>query len=243
MSRMVWTDLSSYGVEAAERFYGRVLGWGFDGDGSGYRFCTLKGEPVAGLYETPAFFQKIKMPSFWMTYFRVDGLDTVVATARERGGRVELEETTRWGRIALIRDPLGAGFTCYEGDQLNGKPVPGVAGAWCWSGLYVSDISAVSGFYEAIFGWRFGANTDGCCVMEDGAGGRVGFAWEVPNSVKGKEEYWGVSFGVADTQEAERRVTEAGGEVVYRYADELGQHRLARDDQGAAFYLTAFGGA
>ncbi|MEM8963883.1 MAG: VOC family protein [Acidobacteriota bacterium] len=74
-SNFVWIDLSTFDVQKATDFYRDVLGWSYATDGSGYTQCEVNGAPCAGLYEMPDFFQKIRMPSFWMTYVSVSDVE------------------------------------------------------------------------------------------------------------------------------------------------------------------------
>ena len=80
-----WIDLSTFDVPATKKFYGTCFGWEYSEDESGYVNGARSGTPCAGLYEMPEFFQKINMPSFWMTYISVTGIDSVVAKAKELG--------------------------------------------------------------------------------------------------------------------------------------------------------------
>jgi len=100
----------------------------------------------------PEKFQKIKLPSFWMSYISVPNINDVVKIAEELGGKIEVrpEEAPGGGLIALIRDPAGAGFTCYQGESLGTSSDSDVG---MWHELHVSDISTVDQFYSSVFGW------------------------------------------------------------------------------------------
>ena len=86
MNRFVWADLSTCDVDVAADFYSAVFGWrwqnsGNDGnDGNDfnivrrrrdYYYAIAGDESVAGLYEMPRKFAKIKMPPFWMSHIAV----------------------------------------------------------------------------------------------------------------------------------------------------------------------------
>ena len=235
-----WVDLSTFDVAAAEKFYGSVLHWEFESDESGYVNCSVSNDACAGLYEMPEFFQKIRMPSFWMTYVLVDDVASLVARVEDLGGKVELEETNALGKVALVRDPSGAGFTCYEGSAkgaLHSRPKPG---QWCWSELFVSDLSKVETFYAELLGWSFEVDdeSDDRYIIRGSEGQRVGAVQVASNEVKGDKEFWGVSFSVQDAQATQGEIREAGGTLVYEHVNSDGVHYLAHDSQGAAFFIT-----
>ena len=100
-------------------FYQAIFKWQFQAVGP-YYVAYKNDKEIAGVYETPDFFKKIKMPHFWMNYIKVENLERITALAQALNGKIELtNEEFYGGRIALIRDPMGAGFTVYEGNQFN----------------------------------------------------------------------------------------------------------------------------
>ncbi|MEM7539202.1 MAG: hypothetical protein AAF639_43995, partial [Chloroflexota bacterium] len=120
-----------------------------------------------------------------MTYLAVDDLDAAVERAKELGGKIEIEETNALGKVALIRDPAGAGFTAYEGKQESSYSPWGPAGRWVWAELFVWDLSVVKPFYEGVFGWMFEperGSPDRYEIVGDG-GKRIGSVQVADNSV------------------------------------------------------------
>ncbi|MEM8560052.1 MAG: VOC family protein [Bacteroidota bacterium] len=235
----VWTDLSTFDLAEASRFYAVSLGWNYASLTDDYVVGHAGGEPRAGLYPMPERFQQIGMPSFWMSYIRVSDIEATVQTAEAHGGRIEVhpKEAPGGGRVALIRDPAGAGFTCYEGYQLATSQQH-CHGLPAWHELHVSSLERVQAFYGHVFGWTLRATAAPDrheWIAEDGAvvaGVRV-----TPNKVKGDKEYWGVYFAVDDLDQATTRIERAGGQVVA--SERLGEQeaRLAYDTQEAAFYV------
>ena len=100
-SNFVWAELSSYEPKSTMKFYQELFGWKYYDQGLAkqspndqfgmsdvkYNIATLGNEAKSGLFDMPAFFKKIKMPPFWMSYLTVDDIDSVVAKAKEE--RVE----------------------------------------------------------------------------------------------------------------------------------------------------------
>lgn len=234
----VWTDLTSFDVAQAKRFYRSVVGWEFETGADGYEHGLSGGGPRAGIYEMPEFFQSINMPSFWMSYISVDDINAVVAKANELGAKVEIEESDDRGKVALIRDPAGAGFTCYEGNLLSSKRSFNEAGSWCWSELFVSDLSKVETFYTELFNWTITPEKDDRYSITNQAGKRIGSVQVAANEVKGDKEFWAVFFTVTDMRKARNDIENNGGKIIYELDNSDGHHLLAYDDQGAAFFLT-----
>jgi len=235
-----WIDLSTFDVAEAKSFYSSIFDWDGDRGESGYLTCFRSGVPAAGLDEMPEFFQEIKMPSFWMSYISVSDIATVVTKATALGGRVELEETNALGRVTLIWDPAGAGFTCYEGDAKSSLEKTPQHGRWCWSELFVSDLSKIKPFYTELFGWSFendAQTADHWIANEQGK--RISAVQVASNDIKGDKEFWGVFFSVRDTQQCLAEIQNAGGKLIYEHTNASGDHYLANDSQGAAFFITS----
>ncbi|MEM9251078.1 MAG: VOC family protein [Planctomycetota bacterium] len=236
----VWADLSTFDLAEAKRFYADCFGWRYEDVGDGYAIGAAGGHAAAGMYPMPEKFQAIEMPSFWMSYIGVDDLAGVVSKAEALGGKIEVapEPAPGGGTIALVRDPAGAGFTCHEGDLLQGRPQPSGVGCVAWHELHVSDLARVEPFYAGVFGWRL-RPTDRADRHEfvDADGRVVAGVTVTPNAVKGDKEYWGVYFATDDLNEAAARIERAGGKI--EASQPLGDRdaRLARDTQDAAFYL------
>ncbi|WP_371225749.1 VOC family protein [Roseovarius sp. 2305UL8-3] len=231
----IWCDLSAYDPPRAMRFYAGVFGWRWSGaDESGTYLASAGGAPVASLYQMPEKFMQMGMPSFWMSYIAVDDAEAVVEQAKLLGGKVELgpADYPGGGRYALIRDPLGAGFTVLQGEA--GSVAGTTPGLRAGHGLFVSDIEAIQPFYEALFGWSFGTVEAGIAQVH--LRGTVLFhCHEIPDpAVRGKEEYWAVLFAQATGLES---ITAAGGEIITEMSLPEGDAVLARDPSGAAFVI------
>lgn len=232
-SNFVWTDLSSYDTSKSRSFYEKVFGWQtydmgkmsaegedrFGMDQVNYYVATHGEKPTAGIFDMPPFFQKIKMPPFWMSYLAVNDIGAVVERARGIEGAVIDVEPSPFGEgtMALIRDPLGAGFTCYDGPSINAKGDGSVYGRLVWNELITKDIAAVTKFYEHVVGLQLVADSEfgGKRVkVLNGAGEEIAGIQEVAESIRGPKVYWLPFFSVDSVAAASERITAAGGEVI-----------------------------
>lgn len=235
IGHFVWTDLSTYDMTHARADYAALFGWSFSGDTS-YDFALNGAQQVAAVFPMPAYLAKINMPSFWMSYVRVEDVEATVAKARAHEDVViEVEpEAFGDGKIALVRDPSGAGFTVYEGPDITAPPAKNrVVGRY----HHVPDIKLISEFYADLLGWRFErVQTEPWPVYDivhpDGT--VVAQVEEVPEEVRGKFRYWMPCFEVASLAAAKASLEARGGGVT----NELTEGRvIAADRQGAHFML------
>ncbi len=241
-----WCDLSTFDLAQAFRFYTRVFGWSShpvqdDSRRDDYTLCYAGEDAAAAIYTMPEFFQSINMPSFWMSYVHVESLERSVALATELGAKCEIEPTPfdAQGRFALIRDPVGAGFTLYEGPNLNGRDPRARRGRMCWNELHVPSLDLVAAFYAQLFGWQIERDptVDYRHLVYSKGGEAVASILVLDEATKGPKNYWAVTFAVDDLEATLRGVTKAGGSVVMTPSAEL-QFAMATDDQGAMFCVT-----
>jgi predicted enzyme related to lactoylglutathione lyase len=109
----VWDELGTTDVDAAQRFYEAVFGWTTTDMGpeyGGYRIFGAEGAErgVGGVMALP----DASIPPLWQPYVAVDDPDRIVAQAKELGASVVVEpmDVPNVGRLAVLRDPQGAGF-------------------------------------------------------------------------------------------------------------------------------------
>lgn len=234
----VWCDLSARDIDGTCSFYERLLQWRYHTevapDGSDYR-VGYTDNPVAGVYTMPAKFDAMGLPCFWMSYVEVSSVQTAIETATTLGGKVEVGPITgpNGYLIALIRDPLGAGFTVIEGEGLRPRPDRPKHGDMAWNELYVSDAQAVAAFYRSMFGWTIAKSENGTDRFDVTIGGEICSAIsQLPDRVRGKEQFWGIHFAVDDVIAAKSYIN-SHGTILYEDDNTL----LARDPDDAAFFL------
>jgi hypothetical protein len=115
----IWDEYTSPDLEAAERFYGNVLGW------------SLQGSDEAGSEENPYYAWHADAqrweegvagaskgePAQWLPYLAVDSAEAAVATTTKAGGEVLIEPLEiPVGTMAVIKDPQGAQVGVLEPD-------------------------------------------------------------------------------------------------------------------------------
>lgn len=251
-TNFVWADLSSYDTRKARTFYEKVFRWQTYDMGKmaaepddrfgmadvSYYVATQDDQPAAGIFDMPPFFQKIKMPSFWMSYLAVDDIEAVVARAKTIEGSIIDVEPTPFGdgMMALIRDPLGAGFTCYDGPSINAKTDGSIYGRMVWNELITSSIPAVSEFYQKVLGLSL--------IPDDSFSGKrvkvlnpegeeIAGIQEVDEALRSKKVYWVPFFSVDSFAEFNSRVEAAGGQPIS--GGSFGGSALYYDNQEAGF--------
>lgn len=233
----LWNDLSTFDLAAAKADYAKLFDWSFSGDAS-YEYAMLHGDEVAALFPMPPRLASINMPSFWMSYVHVENLDGTVEKARRHDGaiiEIEPQAFSADARIALVRDPSGAGFTLYEGPDI----APRLEGVGRVTETYhhVPDIALIEAFYRDLFGWKFIRVADTpwpVYAIRHPDGSVLAHAEEVPETVRGKFRYWMPCFTVEAVDETVSEIRARNGTVTA----ELTEGRLlVADRQGAHFMI------
>jgi uncharacterized protein len=111
-----WFELHSRDYDRAVDFYRSVFRWETDviGDGHEIRYTAMRdpsgsGE-LAGILDASGFLPE-GVPSRWCVYFEVEDADATVAQVKSLGGSlVAAPESTPYGRLATVADPVGAEF-------------------------------------------------------------------------------------------------------------------------------------
>ena len=229
---IIFADLSTYTPKSTIAFYERVFKWEYYKNGD-YYIAYKDRKEVVGLYETPEKFKQMRMPHFWMTYIEVNDIESTVLKAKELGGIIEAQETLQnFGKVALIRDPQGAGFTIYEGNKLKSSRTKKEANTLIWNELQISKSQHIVPFYEGIFDWRFEGNDKDYFEIYNQHNNHIADAIVIPNDVKGKYEYWVCTFGVENLNITKQNILENGGSMILDEGDRI----LFTDNSGQAFF-------
>ncbi|HEX7822188.1 MAG TPA: VOC family protein [Sphingobium sp.] len=224
----IWYELLTGDADAAQAFYGKVIGWTVADSGQpgmDYRIVNAGGASVGGLMGiTPDMAAKGARPA-WLGYVAVDDVDKVVESIAHGGGNVAMPATDipNVGRIALVTDPQGAHFYVMkpigEGTSLAFSYDIPRDGHVAWNELVTSDQTAAWHFYGVRFGWT----KDG--EMEMGAlgtydfirhhsptGGVIGAIFT--GTAEMGPPHWNQYFRVPDIDVAKAAVESLGGSVI-----------------------------
>lgn len=239
-------------LDAAQRFYGEVLGWRFRPSELGPEFSVgfLGGRPLAGI---GAMAGSLSVPVAWTPYFAVDDADVAAARIRERIGTVAVGPLSfGTGRAALAADPQGAVFGIWEGKAIPDWRSDADDGGPAWLELRTRDAFAAAIFYGEVLDWACGR--PGCCqvsyegeqvVLRHGglavarlSGGAVE---EAPDpQIRPR---WHVHFRVPDVAAATETAVRLGGSVVRGVQGGAGHWTTLRDPDGGLFTIGESGTA
>ena len=241
MAKFVWADLSTYNLSTAKKFYSEVFGWNWhnlknyiknNSDDNYLLALASDNNPAAGLFLMPEKFAQIRMPSFWMSYLAVADIEKTVILAKQSGAIIEVSpETFGVGKIALIRDPAGAGFTVCEGIDFDTEKKS--FGKMIWNELFISDLNLVSSFYKNTFDWHFELVADGQYWILNKKNECIASAQVASDEVRGKKQYWAVHFSVSSLAKTKTIIEKSGGKVW----DEHRQGNMFASDSENAFFI------
>jgi uncharacterized protein len=157
LGKMVWADLVTPDLAAAEKFYGGLFGWTFRrirAGSSEYAVAMLDGRPIAGLIEK-AIPSGERHQSAWLTFMAAGDVDAVKRVAVAHGAKV-LVDTKSYpmrGRQCVVSDPQGAVFAILASSSGDPPDFLPVAGEWIWSSLHAKDAGSAAAFYQELFGY------------------------------------------------------------------------------------------
>lgn len=156
-STFVWYELMTTDVDAAERFYGEVVGWtATRAPGPlDYRILLAGETPLGGIMALPDALLDMGVPSNWGGYISVPDVDIWAEKVRAAGGQIHRapDDIPEAGRFAVAADPHGSTFTLFcsnrEMPPLSTE-APGHVG---WHELLAGELEPAWDFYSGLFGW------------------------------------------------------------------------------------------
>lgn len=239
----VWYELTTPDLDAAQRFYTKVVGWTVADSGMpgmDYRIAKADQAMVAGMMVPPAD----GIPPNWGIYFAVDNCDKTAATAAAAGAKVCMQPTDipGVGRFAALADPQGAAFCILQGDGSGDSQAfdQMKTGHGNWNELMSTDPKAALAFYGGLFGWKASRAMDmgpmGTYQLFSHQGQDIGGMMGLGNA---PFPCWLPYFGVQGIDAAITRITGAGGRSVHGPVEVPGGAFIvvAQDPQGAHFAL------
>jgi uncharacterized protein len=206
-----WLDLGIPDLDRALQFYGALFGWEFEigpEETGRYTMCFLRGRRVAGI---SAMHDPARV--FWNVYLATDDCDRSAERARAAGGTLLIEpmDVMDQGRMAIVRDPVGAQFGLWEGRAHTGAQVVNEPGALVRNDLVTPDPGPARDFYAAVFDFSLEGNPQmpqaDFTFLRRPDGHEVGGIMGAP----GSSSAWSTTFEVAGTDEAVQRALDAGG--------------------------------
>jgi predicted enzyme related to lactoylglutathione lyase len=246
--RIVWYELLTTNMVAAEKFYSTVAGWtvqAFDQSPQPYHMFLRDGQtPTAGVMDIPP---GMNFPPHWEMYVAVDKVEDAVARIEKLGGSVlgPLIEVPTVGRMRTMMDPQKAVFAIFEAEP-NSPDMPDgprAVGDASWHELMTTDAAAALKFYSEIFGWQESSAMDmgpmGKYHIFKGSTYDLGGMMNKPKELANVPPNWGIYFRVPDVDAAVARVKDNGGQILNGPMDVPGGDRIINcmDPQGAAFSL------
>ncbi|HXP64833.1 MAG TPA: VOC family protein [Steroidobacteraceae bacterium] len=153
--KMVWADLVTPDLAAAEKFYGTLFGWTFQSMHLGsadYAVAMLDGRPMGGILQKAVPLGTHQQPA-WLTFLAASDLDAVKRSALAHGAKVLSNDRSypMRGQQCILSDPEGAVFALLA--STSGDPpdyLPAV-GEWIWTSLHAKDAGAEAAFYQNLF--------------------------------------------------------------------------------------------
>jgi predicted enzyme related to lactoylglutathione lyase len=242
----VWVELLTSDVGAAKAFYRSVVGWEMQDvpmPGMTYTMLHAGPVPVGGLMAMPADVAAAGMRPFWAPYIEVDDVDAAAAELKTLGGKVLMppNDIPEVGRFAPVTDSQGAIFNLFKAKSPAANAVSREPGRVGWHELHAKDAPKSWDFYRRLFGWTQAQAMDmgamGLYQIFSIDGLQSGAMFNSPAAQQAS--YWLIYFSVADIDEAQSRLTAAGGKVTHGPV-EVPENRWviqASDPQGAAFAL------
>lgn len=230
MSSFIWYELMTDDARRATAFYGKVMGWTFDGDPTksgpdGYRHIRRSdGGSAGGVLPLAADMKAGGARPAWVPYLYVADLDAALSAITRDGGRVLMPATKiEVGRFALVTDPQGVPFYVMTPVPPPGKPdaVSDVCSRTApqrvsWNELASPDLAGAKAFYSKHFGFEFkesmpmGPAGDYCFL--DQGGERIGAIMQRQDA--SRPALWRLYFRVPSIDAARQAIESAGGKGI-----------------------------
>jgi len=246
VGKVVWADLVTPDLAAAERFYGGLFGWTFQTIHTGdtdYAVAMADGRPVGGLLQKPIPAGEHRQ-SAWLTFIAVRDVDAAKRMALAHGAKVVSDSKTypSRGRQAVLTDPEGAVFAVLASSSGDTPDFLAAPGEWIWSSLLAKDPGAEAAFYQQLFSYDVFdlASEDGLehLILSSDDFARAS-ANAFPAGAARRHSHWLNFIRVDNTIDVVAKVVAAGGRVLVEpHVDRHGgQAAVVADPAGAPIGL------
>ena len=242
VGKVIWTDLATPDLAAAEKFYSGLFGWTFRelrGGDKGYALALLDGRPVAGLFQRPEPSGDRKRPA-WLAFIAVRDVDSAKTTALAHGAKVVFEPRTypQRGRQATFSDPEGAVFGVLASASGDPGDYLSAPGDWIWNALLVKDPDTEAAFYQTLLGYDvFELSTDDSrqhLILSSDNFARAGVN-QFPSGSARRHPHWVNFVRVVDANASAARAVSLGGRILVEpHVDRHGGNVALVADPGGA---------
>lgn len=179
---------------------------------------------------------------WWQVYLAADDCDATAQRVKDAGGTVLVDpmDVMDQGRMAVVRDTVGAQFGLWQGRAHIGCQVVNEPGSLVRNDLVTSTAEPAREFYASVFDFTLDRNEDlpdfDFTFLRRRDGHEVGGVFGLPTAPKAQ---WSTTFEVADTDAVVAAVIAAGG--LSSAPDDMLYGRLATitDPFGAEFSVIA----
>jgi uncharacterized protein len=240
--KIIWLDLITPNLAAAEEFYGGAFGWTFQNVATGYALAMLGGRPVCGIYQHAIPAGEHRQPA-WLTFIAARNLDATQRLILQQGGKMLTPPHSypQRGRQAVFADPQGAVFAVLASSSGDPPDYLAAPGEWIWSSVVTRESDTDAAFYQNVFGYQvFDATRDSdssehlILSTDDFARASVN---QLPDDSARRHPHWLNFLRVTDTVQTVAKVTELGGRVLVE--PHVGRHggkvAVVADFAGAPF--------
>jgi uncharacterized protein len=246
VGKMIWADLVTPDLNAAERFYGGLLGWTFQTIHTGesdYAVALVDGRPIGGLFQKPIPAGQHRQ-SAWLTFIAVRDVDAAKRMALAHGAKVvsDARNYPSRGRQAVLSDPEGAVFAILASSSGDAPDYLAAPGEWIWSSLQSRNPGAEAAFLQQVFSYDVFdlASDDGFehVILSSDDYARAS-ANAMPGDPARRHAHWLNFIRVDHTIDMVAKVQALGGRVLVEpHVDRHGgQVAVVADPAGAPFGL------
>jgi predicted enzyme related to lactoylglutathione lyase len=245
IGKIIWNDLITEDLKAAQRFYGELFGWTFESASNSmeHEYVLAKSGDIY-----VAGFVSINKPadnanySRWLPYLSVADVDSATRRVTAAGGRIAVPpQDVKLGRVAAIVDPEGAviGLARSKIGDPDDQTTANAPGRVVLTELLANNPQAEAGFYKTVIGYvpRTIERRGGQYTQLTTAGKvRAGI---LRNPSAQAAPRWITYFGVVDPAAFAARAEALGGAVILPVSPDLrdGTMALVSDPSGAILAL------
>lgn len=236
--RFVWFEYVSQDARKAQGFFGELFGWSTKNvpmpDGDYTMIAAPDGKTIGGYFAAP---DPKAAKASWLPYLQVQSAKDSAAQVKKLGGSIMKEpfKVGDFATMAVVADPLGAGFALWQPAKVEDPGKPGV-GHFVWNELPSKDPAASVAFYSKIGGFTVnkmempGMGTYN--VLEADGQGRAGI---MPQPMPEAPHLWLPYVQVASADQTAEKAKRLGANVVVppTQIPNVGRFAIFVDAQGA----------